>query len=78
MESMLDILIDTKGLACPMPIIKLKKSLVENPQLDNLFYIELTDKAGLQDIPAFCQQQCLAYELLEELPYIIFKVWRSA
>ncbi|GKT11708.1 MAG: tRNA 2-thiouridine synthesizing protein A [Thiomicrorhabdus sp.] len=76
-EVLLDILIDTKGLACPMPIIKLKKSLAENPELDNLFYIESTDKGGLQDIPAFCQQQCLVYELLEEQPCIIFKVWRS-
>ena len=74
----LEVLIDTKKMACPMPIIKLKKSLAQNSQLDCLFMIELTDKGGLHDIPAFCQQQGLECELVNESPYITFKVWRTS
>lgn len=77
-KSRLEVVVDTKGMACPMPIIKLKKSLAENLLLESLFLLELTDAGGLSDVPAFCRQQGLEWQLLKEKPYIVFKVWRKA
>ncbi len=59
--------LDLTGLACPMPIIKLKKFLAQNPDYQ---FIELvfTDKGGLKDIPAFCQQQNIGCEVVKETP----------
>lgn len=70
--------LDTKGMACPMPIIKLKKCLAENPGQEIVFMIELSDSGGLRDVPAFCQQQGLAFELIAGAPDIQFKVWRAS
>jgi len=71
-----DIRVDSKGLACPMPVIKLKKALTQNPEPERVFLLALTDEGGLKDIPAFCQQQKLEWVLLQETPFIEFKVWR--
>ena len=60
-----------------MPVIKLKKALAENSSADAVLILELMDRGGLRDIPAFCQQQGLEYLLLKETPYIEFKVWRK-
>lgn len=69
--------LDTKGFACPMPIIKLKKCLAQNAMQDVQIIMELSDKGGVKDIPAFCQQQGLLYELVQESPVIEFKIWRK-
>lgn len=69
--------LDTKGLACPMPIIKLKKCLAQNTVRDMQILMELTDVGGLKDVPAFCQQQGLLYELVQQSPFIEFKIWRQ-
>lgn len=73
----MDILVDSKGLACPMPIIKLKKSLAQNIGTESVFLLALTDLGGLRDVPAFCQQQKLEWRLLKETPFIEFKIWRQ-
>ena len=70
------IIVDSKGLACPMPVIKLKKALTQNPTKEGVFVLHLTDKGGLKDIPAFCQQQQLMWELVQQQPFIEFKIWR--
>ncbi|WP_157760440.1 sulfurtransferase TusA family protein [Thiomicrorhabdus arctica] len=70
--------LDTKRLACPMPIIKLKKCLAQNSKQEVQILMELTDAGGLKDIPAFCQQQGLLYELVQQSPIIEFKIWRQA
>ncbi|MBO1923612.1 sulfurtransferase TusA family protein [Thiomicrorhabdus sp. 6S3-12] len=67
--------LDCSALACPMPIIKLKKVLHENAQ-ENVFRIQLKDKGGLKDIPAFCRQQGLHCSLLSEEPVIEFEIRR--
>ena len=74
----MSIVLDTKGLACPMPIIKLKKCLAQNAQPEVIIVIALTDFGGLKDVPAFCKQQGLFYELLQQTPYIEFKIGRLA
>jgi len=72
-----NISVDSKGLACPMPIIKLKKSLAQNPDSESVFLLALTDLGGLRDVPAFCQQQRLEWLLIKETPFIEFKIWRQ-
>lgn len=66
--------LDFTGLACPMPIIKLKKYLAQNRQQSAEVIVQLTDRGGLRDIPAFCKQQNLECELMQEDDMIIFKV----
>ena len=51
--------LDVRGLSCPMPFIKLKKFLVENPQDDLVVMLTISDVGGLRDVPAFCRQQAL-------------------
>ncbi len=62
------------GLVCPMPIIKLKKYLAENSGKKIDVVLEISDKSGLRDIPAFCQQAGLMCELLGENPNIKFRI----
>ena len=70
--------LDTKELACPMPIIKLKKCLAQNTMPEVQILMELTDLGGLKDVPAFCQQQGLFYELTQASPVVEFKIWRQS
>ncbi len=60
-----------------MPVVKLKKALTQYPDKMNVFFLTLTDKGGLQDVPAFCKQQQLNWVLLQEHPCIEFKIWRK-
>lgn len=55
--------LDFTGLSCPMPVIKLKKFLAQNPDMTEPFVIRLSDSGGLKDIPAFCDQQGLSCQL---------------
>ncbi len=62
--------LDVKGLPCPMPLLKLKKSLAMLGAGETQIKIIATDKGVLNDIPAFCQQQSLKCSILsDELPY---------
>ncbi len=47
--------LDAKGLNCPLPIIKAKKSLKSLPAGDVL-KIETTDPGSVADFEAFCRQ----------------------
>ncbi len=76
-EYIVNVIVDSKGLACPMPVIKLKKALTQNTAKESVFLLALTDDGGLKDIPAFCQQQKLEWALLQTQPFIEFKVWRK-
>ncbi len=50
--------LDVVGLACPMPIIKLKKEISQLKAQPAVKWVQIifSDKGGLKDIPAFCQQ----------------------
>jgi tRNA 2-thiouridine synthesizing protein A len=50
MNSEPDVL-DVSGLPCPMPLVKLKKYLSQNPNVERVTLIA-TDKGALKDIPA--------------------------
>lgn len=49
--------LDVSGLACPMPIVKLKKFLAEHVNESLMVALKATDKGALKDIPAFCRLQ---------------------
>lgn len=61
--------LDTQGMACPMPVIKLKKLLSQLKQdaLESFsIAIRFSDKGGIKDIPAFCTQAQLQCSELQE------------
>ncbi|GED72097.1 UPF0033 protein YrkI [Brevibacillus reuszeri] len=52
---MADITVDTKGLACPMPIVKAKKAL-DGLQSGQTMEVLSTDKGSLNDFTAWVKQ----------------------
>lgn len=50
-----DIQVDTKGLACPMPIVKAKKAL-DGMQQGQVMELLSTDKGSLNDFQAWVKQ----------------------
>ncbi|EJP93683.1 SirA family protein [Bacillus cereus] len=46
--------LDAKGLACPMPIVRTKKAM-EALQSGEVLEVHLTDKGAIKDIPAWSQ-----------------------
>jgi len=59
---MADLILDTKGLNCPLPILKTKKSLREVP-VGGTIEILATDPAANADFSAFCRTT--GHKLLE-------------
>lgn len=54
--------VDARGLACPLPVLKLRKALQAQPP-GAVVELLATDRTALRDIPAFCTG--LGHELLE-------------
>ncbi|GEB33973.1 MULTISPECIES: sulfurtransferase TusA family protein [Brevibacillus] len=52
---MADVVVDTKGLACPMPIVKAKKAL-DTLQPGQTMEVLSTDKGSLHDFTAWVKQ----------------------
>jgi tRNA 2-thiouridine synthesizing protein A len=52
---MADMLLDAKGLNCPLPILKARKALKE-VALGGLLEIHATDPGAVADFQAFCRQ----------------------
>ena len=48
-----DTILDTRGLSCPLPVLKARKRLAAMPPGSRL-WIETTDPLAVIDIPAFC------------------------
>ena len=51
---MADQVLDTKGLNCPLPILKAKKALKALPK-DALLEVVATDPGAVADFEAFCR-----------------------
>lgn len=51
---MADKTLDTKGLACPLPILKAKKALLDLPKGATLEVLA-TDPGSVPDFTAFCE-----------------------
>lgn len=52
---MADQLLDTKGLNCPLPILKAKKAL-KGMTAGQVLEIQATDPGSVADFAAFCNQ----------------------
>ncbi len=50
---MADVTLDTKGMSCPLPILKAKKALKALPSGGTL-EVHSTDPGAVDDFPAFC------------------------
>ncbi len=55
--------VDTRGLNCPLPILKAKKALAEL-QAGDLLKVLATDPGSLRDFQAFARQT--GHELVEQ------------
>lgn len=59
-----DLVVDTKGMACPMPIVKAKKAL-DGLALGQIMEVQSTDKGSVNDFQAWVKQtkhELLSYE----------------
>ncbi|ULO05657.1 sulfurtransferase TusA family protein [Paenibacillus sp. 19GGS1-52] len=50
-----DLVVDTKGLACPMPIVKAKKAL-DGLTSSQIMEVQSTDKGSINDFQAWVKQ----------------------
>lgn len=65
--------LDAKGLACPMPIVKAKKAITDL-EIGQVLEIHATDKGSQSDIAAWSKSS--GHELLEQKEEEgIFKFW---
>lgn len=49
------LVVDAKGLRCPLPILKAKKALTDL-QAGDVLEVQTTDHSALRDFQAFCKQ----------------------
>ncbi|MEE2999545.1 MAG: sulfurtransferase TusA family protein [Pseudomonadota bacterium] len=54
--------LDTKGLVCPIPILKLKKAIMRIEEGETLL-VEVTDPNSVEDFKLFCSSQ--GHELIK-------------
>jgi tRNA 2-thiouridine synthesizing protein A len=74
----IDVELDTRGLNCPLPILKAKKSLASMTS-GQLLRVVATDTGSLRDFQAFCkqtgndlvEQQTLETSLVKEFVHIL-------
>ena len=57
-----DCVVDTRGLNCPMPILKAKKG-TRDLQSGQILHVIATDSGAANDFPLFCRQS--GNELIE-------------
>ena len=51
---MADKVLDAKGLSCPLPVLKAKKTL-QAMSKDQVLEVQTTDPASVSDFEAFCK-----------------------
>ena len=54
--------LDTRGLLCPLPVLKLRKLIKSTKQKDKIKLIT-DDPAAIVDVPHFCYEQ--GHQILE-------------
>ena len=59
------VIIDARGLRCPLPALRLRKVLLRSPA-GTIVRILTDDPVATVDIPHFCREE--GYELVAELP----------
>ncbi len=65
-------ILDAKGLACPMPIVKTKKAMNEL-EAGQVLEIHATDKGAKNDLAAWTKSG--GHELLQTEEGDVFKFW---
>ncbi len=50
------LIVDARGLACPLPVLKLRKALGMLAP-GTVVHLLVTDRVALRDVPAFCAAQ---------------------
>jgi len=63
MSKQIDKVIDAKGLACPMPIVKAKKA-IDTLESGQILEVHATDKGSVSDIAAWVKSG--GHELMEQ------------
>ena len=54
--------LDTRGLLCPLPVLKLRKLIKSTKQKEKIKLLT-DDPAAIVDVPHFCNEQ--GYQILE-------------
>lgn len=57
-----DVVVDAKGLSCPMPIVKAKKA-IDGMESEQIMQLEATDKGSVNDFQSWVKQT--KHELLK-------------
>ncbi|MCY9669939.1 sulfurtransferase TusA family protein [Paenibacillus alginolyticus] len=52
---MVDLIVDAKGLACPLPIVKAKKG-IDSLESGQVMELQTTDKGSMKDFQAWVNQ----------------------
>lgn len=52
---MTDVLLDVRGLSCPLPVLRAKKTL-KSVSHDAILTVMATDPSSVRDFQIFCQQ----------------------
>ncbi len=55
-------ILDAKGLACPMPIVKTKKAINEI-EIGEILEVHATDKGAVNDLPAWAK--AVGHEIID-------------
>ncbi len=53
-----EVLVDARGLKCPLPVLKLEKALADGPDKGRIVVLA-TDPVARIDIPHYCRQRGL-------------------
>ncbi|WP_332711556.1 sulfurtransferase TusA family protein [Pelagibacterium mangrovi] len=53
-----EVLVDARGLKCPLPVLKLEKALADGPDKGRIVVLA-TDPVARIDIPYYCRQRGL-------------------
>jgi tRNA 2-thiouridine synthesizing protein A len=78
MTAMTETVLDTKGLNCPLPVLRVKKAMKDVPA-GGVLKVLATDPGAVTDVEAFCQ--ATGNQLLnsnQESGVFVFKIRKSA
>ncbi len=73
---MSEILIDTRGQKCPIPVLKLEKQL-ENSKRDEVIILLSDDPIAKIDIPLYCRKNAHKCEISKENDVFTFHIKKS-
>lgn len=68
--------IDTRGLKCPLPVLRLEKALATNTP-DETIILLADDPVASIDIPIFCQKNMLACTVSKSAEVFTFTIRRA-